>query len=310
MTHPLVSVVVPVYNGERYLRQALESALGQTYRSLEIVVVDDGSTDGSPQLIASFGSRLRSLRQANGGVALARNSGIRAAHGELIAFLDQDDWWMPEKIEKQVALFLADERLGLAHTAILQYSDSAAAFVEPVYLTHRSPQLQGDCFEELLLGNAIFNSSTMIRKNVLQKSGTFDPGIPGNTVQDYDLWLRIARHFPFAYLPQQLTALRLHDGQGTLNRLAMLGDELRLLERIVSERQLRDSPALRARFAELLDELGVAHLDNRAHRLARQCFIRALRTRWSARMAVLSAASFLPPSGVAWLRRSSQMLRA
>lgn len=302
MAAPLVSVVVPVYNGSRYLRQALDSALAQTYRPLEVVVVDDGSTDSSPEIIASYGSRVRSLRQPNGGVALARNAGICAASGDWIAFLDQDDWWLPEKIEKQIALFDADATLGLVHTGVLQYRESVAAFVDPVYPTDGSPRLRGRCYELLLLGNAIFNSSVMIRKSVLATAGMFDPSIAGNTCQDYDLWLRIARHYPLGFVPEPLTVLRLHDEQGTWDRRAMLSDELRVLERTLGPEALSTTPALRARVAELLHALGIAHLDAHAPRLARPCFARALRLRWSGRLALLHAVSFLPGRSIAWIR--------
>src|SRR5512143_3730544 len=101
-SEPLVSVVMPVYNGARYLRQALESALAQTYRPLEIVVVDDGSTDETPAILAEFGTRIRALRQPNSGSAAARNAALDAARGELIAFLDADDLWLPQKLAVQV----------------------------------------------------------------------------------------------------------------------------------------------------------------------------------------------------------------
>lgn len=300
---PLVSIVIPVYNGAKYLRSALDSVLEQTYERLQLIVVDDGSTDSSPEILAAYGSRLVTIRQTNFGVAEARNAGIRASQGDLIAFLDQDDWWLPEKIEKQVAFFRQDARLGLVHTGVLQYSEDASGFVAPVYPTEGSSRLQGRCYEQLLLGNAVFNSSVMIRRSVLTVAGMFDTAIAGNTVQDYDLWLRIARHYPFGYSPEQLTALRLHSEQGTWNRQAMLGDELRLLERIHGTESLRASVPMRVRVAQLLDELGVAHLDARRPRAARSCFARILRMRWSSRAALLYVASFLPFSGIDWLRR-------
>jgi glycosyltransferase involved in cell wall biosynthesis len=303
MNTPLVSVVVPFYNGAKFLRAALDSVLAQTYEQVQLVAVDDGSTDSSPDILASYGSRLVTIRQSNAGVAEARNAGIRASQGELIAFLDQDDWWLPEKVEKQVALFRADARVGLVHTGVLQYSENAGAFVDPVYPTEGSSRLQGDCYEQLLLGNAIFNSSAMIRRSVLDRSGMFDPVIAGNTVQDYDLWLRISRHASLGYVPEALTALRLHGEQGTWNRRAMLGDELRLLERTLGQRGLRASSAMRTRVAQLLDELGVAHLDASVPVQARACFARALMLRWSRRVALLYAVCFLPSSGIEWMRR-------
>lgn len=303
MQAPLVSVVVPVYNGAKYLRDACDSVLSQTYHPLELILVDDGSTDDSPRIIASYGDRVVSIRQDNGGVSAARNAGIQAARGVFLAFLDQDDWWLAEKIEKQVALFQTDMSLGLVHGGVLQYGESAGAFVDPVYPTHLSSRLQGHCYHQLLLGNAVFNSSVMVRKAALADSGLFNLEMAGNTVQDYDLWLRIARHYPFGYIAEPLTVLRLHGEQGTWNRQAMLGDELRLLERTVGLREIHNSNPLRMRFAQILDELGVAHLDAQAPRLARPCFARALRMRWSSRAALLYAASFLPATAIDWLRR-------
>jgi glycosyltransferase involved in cell wall biosynthesis len=300
---PLVSVVMPVYNGAKYLRQALDSALAQIYAPLEVIAVDDGSTDESAEILEAYRPRVVTLRQANAGVSAARNAGIRAARGELIAFLDQDDWWLREKVSRQVALFSADDRLGLAHTAFEQFSTRQNAFVPTPYDTRHSPLLNGDCYEQLLLGNAIFNSTVMIRASVLARSGVFNTAMTGNTCQDYDLWLRVARHYPLAYLPDRLTVLRLHGEQGTWNRRAMLGDELRLLERTLGQEGLAATPVLRARVAQLLDELGVAHLDAGDVRQARRCFGRAFRLRWSRRAAVLYTLSLLPARGVDWLRR-------
>lgn len=300
---PLVSVVVPVYNGAKYVRAALDSALGQTYPAVEVVAVDDGSTDESAAVLASYGSRLVVVRQPNAGVAAARNAGIQASRGELIAFLDQDDWWLPEKIERQVACFQAEPQVGLIHTGVLQYSERAATFVDPVYPIDDTSQLQGHCHDLLLLGNGIFNSSVMIRRGVLEVAGRFDPSLGGNSCQDYDLWLRIARRYPLGYVAEDLTVLRLHDEQGTWNRRTMLRDELGVLERAAGPDGLRASSVLRAHFALRLDELGVAHLDAGEPRLARPCFRRAMRMRWSVRAALLYAACILPPSGIEWLRR-------
>jgi glycosyltransferase involved in cell wall biosynthesis len=293
---------MPVYNGAKYLRPALDSVLAQTYAPIEIVAVDDGSTDESAEVLAGYGPRLVMLRQANAGVSAARNTGIQAARGEFIAFLDQDDWWLPEKVARQVALFTADERLGLVHTAFEQFSTLKNGYVDTVYDTRNSSLLHGRCYQQLLLGNAIFNSTVMIRAAILGRAGVFNTAMTGNTCQDYDLWLRIARHEPLAYISDKLAVLRLHGEQGTWNRRAMLGDELHLLERTLGPEGLGTTPVMRARVAQLLDELGVAHLDAGEVRPARRCFGRALRLRWSRRMALLYTLSLLPPRGVNWLR--------
>jgi hypothetical protein len=149
----------------------------------------------------------------------------------------------------------------------------------------------------------------MIRRSVLTASGLFDPAIAGNTVQDYDLWLRIARHYPLDYIPEQLTVVRLHGEQGTWDRRAMLGDELALLERTLGSQGMLASGEMRARVARLLDELGIAHLDARTPQRARSCFVRSLKFRWSLRAALLWVACFLPYSGINWLRRQRQRWR-
>jgi glycosyltransferase involved in cell wall biosynthesis len=303
MNHAVVSVVIPVYNGARYLATAIDSALAQTYTPLEVVVVNDGSTDSSHEVIASYGGRVRSVSQPNQGVAAARNAGIALADGEFIAFLDQDDCWLPGKVAAQVKCFELDPRLGLVHTGIRQFSDPPGS-VGPIYRTEGSARLVGDCYDRLLLGNGVFNSSVMVRKAVLEETGPFDPSIPGNTVQDYDLWLRIARRYPFAYIPEELTALRLHEGQGTWDRRAMLGDELGVLGRHLSPGIDDPPPAMRARVAALFDELGVAHLDARDARAARRCFFRELCLRRSMRATVLWALCHLPVPVIARLRRA------
>ena len=117
MENPLVSVVIPVYNGQRFLRQAIDSVLAQTYKNLEAIVVNDGSTDRSAEVMRAYGGRIVAVHQYNMGVGGARNTGMKKARGQFIAFLDQDDWWRPEKVAKQVARFAADKNLCLIYTS-------------------------------------------------------------------------------------------------------------------------------------------------------------------------------------------------
>jgi glycosyltransferase involved in cell wall biosynthesis len=304
---PLVSVVLPVHNGQSYLRAAIESVLTQTHRPIELVVVDDGSTDASADLAASYGPRLVLVRQENGGVAAARNAGIRAARGDLIAFLDQDDWWLPAKLAKQVACFQREESIGLVHTATCHFDDTRSAFAGSS--GPATEVLTGHCYEELLLRNGIYNSSVMVSRQALDTVGLLDTSIEGNTVQDYDLWLRIAQHFPLAFVPERLTIWRLHPGQGYWSRSRMLTQELRLLDRITREHPGRLSAAMQERMAALLTELGEAHLEARQRGAARRYFARALWTHWSRRTALLFALAFLPCVAGEGLRQFRAQLR-
>ena len=300
---PLVSVVMPVYNGQRHLRQALDSALAQTYANLEVIVVNDGSTDGSAQIIASYGPRLVSVEQQNMGVAGARNTGMKKAQGQIIAFLDQDDWWAAEKIQKQVDLFLADDRVGLVHTAGRRFDQWKSAFTGPMIPGAHPELLVGDCYRRLLMRNSMCNSSVAVRASVLEEVGLCDPAIPGNTVQDYDLWLRIARRSRFAFVPEPLTVFRVHSAQGQQAWGAVLAEEAHLMERTIAREGLARRKAIRRRMASLYDELGTTQMDCGGLRPARRSFARSLGWKWTRRAALLWVVCWLPSSVIRRLQR-------
>jgi hypothetical protein len=313
----LVSLVIPVYNGAAYVAQAVQSMLNQTYRDVEVIAVDDGSTDESAAVLADFGDQIRLVRQRNGGVASARNAGIRAAQGEFIGFLDQDDWSLPERVECQVARFRASESVGLVHTDIHLFESGRGTFAPPplpqgpwdAELMSRPDQMVGDCFDQLLLSNPICNSSVMVRRNVLDQVGGVDSRILGNTVQDYDLWLRLARLCQFDHIATPLTIFRLHGGQGHRDRRAMLEEELKVLLRTMPEKEWRRSRRGRLRLAAICDQLAVAHLDAGDLRSARQRFRGALRFDRSPRTVLRFAASCLPIGLVQRLRDTVGRLR-
>ncbi len=144
MNPPLISCIVPVFNGERYLKEALDSILAQTYRPLEVLVVDDGSTDGTAAVVRSYGAQVRSLYQPNAGPAAARNLGLRAARGESVAFLDADDLWHPEKLARQMARFTSRTELDLCVTHARNFwtpelREEAARYRDHLRLTEPLP---------------------------------------------------------------------------------------------------------------------------------------------------------------------------
>ena len=185
----MVSVILPTFNRCGVLERAVDSVLGQTYPHFELWVVDDGSTDATPALLAAYGNRIHTVRQANRGVSAARNRGIRCAAGDLIAFLDSDDYWLPQKLEHQVALFRADEEVRICQT-------------EEVWIRHgvrvnpkkRHKKYAGMIFEHTLPLCLISPSAVMMRKSLLDEVGLFDESLPA--CEDYDLWLRITWKYP------------------------------------------------------------------------------------------------------------------
>ena len=157
MTGPRVSVIVPVYNGAAFLRETLGSVLGQTYAASEVIVVDDGSSDRSDQVVAEFPA-VRYLRKANGGPASARNLGITASSFEFLAFIDQDDLWHPAKLERQLACFEAEPELDLCYTLVDFFWDPALSAEARAYLEHpRTRRVPGYTTPTLLARRAAFD---------------------------------------------------------------------------------------------------------------------------------------------------------
>lgn len=197
MNHLLVSVVVPVYNGERFLGEALESAMAQDYPRLDVVVVDDGSTDGSAAVARRFPVRL--LQQPNRGVAVARNAGIAATQGEYIAFLDQDDLWLPGKTELQAGFLDAHP----ATIAVLSYQ---RLFLEPG--VERPSWLKEEHLARPQVG--YLPSALMARREAFARIGAFDPSY--STASDADWFFRAAGlGLQPLVLPDVLVNRRIHE---------------------------------------------------------------------------------------------------
>jgi glycosyltransferase involved in cell wall biosynthesis len=284
--YPLVSAVMTVFNGERHLHAAIISALKQSYRNIELVIVDDGSTDSSIQILQSFGERIRLVLQENHGVSHARNLAISISQGDYIAFIDQDDIWMLNKIERQIGLFINNPSLGLIHTYTGFYDDINKNYVVP-FSIQRTATLSGDCYEQLLEGNGLANSSVMVSRNALNKVGLFDLALTKNTAQDYDLWLRIAQIFPFGYISDLLTVYRLHPSQGMWNIREMQMAELVILDKHLRILPVEKRKKLRNRISQLLVNLGIRHLDAKDFSAARRSFARSFRLKPAHRSIVL-----------------------
>ena len=189
-----VSVIIPVFNGASTVRRAIESALKQTHRNIEVVVIDDGSTDETAAILQTYGTAIRVMRQANSGVSNARNLGIAESHGAWIAFLDADDERLPEKTERQLRLFSSVPSLGFATTGTLCFGARGVG---------RRTGAGSLIFENLLSRNSIVTSSVMVRKSCLaQFSEAFRPDLKYG--EDWELWLRLAARFSGMSLPDAL----------------------------------------------------------------------------------------------------------
>lgn len=213
MTYPRISVIIPTYNRQKLLARAIESVLNQTFKDFELIIVDDGSTDNTKEVVREFqkrDSRIKYIWQENSGApARPKNTGIKNAKGNYIAFLDDDDEWLSEKLEKQLELFEGLESdLGFVGCNILVINESNKKIWREYKIPRYSSQI---FFEELLEGNFILTSSSiMIKKEVLDKIGLFDENLKFG--DDWDLWLRIAKKYKFDFAPEFLIKYYIHGG--------------------------------------------------------------------------------------------------
>jgi glycosyltransferase involved in cell wall biosynthesis len=233
--YPLVSVVIPTYNYGRYVAQAVDSALTQTYPAVEVIVVDDGSTDDTRQRLAGYEGRIRYIHQQNQGLSAARNTGIRAATGEFVAFLDSDDAFHPRKLEIQMGVLAADPALGLVGTA--SFSDEPRVWVDslPEPRFHHPLTL-----EEIVFASCFAPSSVLARKECFKRVGLFDTAL--RSVEDRDMWIRIAARFPVALIRLPLTWYRATPGSMSRNP-----ERMERFERVVLDSAFQNISPLRHR---------------------------------------------------------------
>ena len=196
---PTISCIVPVYNGERFLSEALDSILGQTYRKLEVIVVDDGSADGTESVAKRYGEKIRYCRQPNAGAPAARDEGIRIAKGELVAFLDADDLWHPEKLERQQARFQARPELDLCFTHAKHFWVGEMEEEEQRFQNHRLNQILP----------AYLTQALLVRRELFLTVGTFNTGARFADAMDW--FLRAVHHGAvMELLPEALLYRRMH----------------------------------------------------------------------------------------------------
>jgi glycosyltransferase involved in cell wall biosynthesis len=274
---PLVSVIVPSYNSAHLVADAVDSVLAQTYPHVELIVVDDGSKDDTRQVLARYGERLRYVHQENRGLSGARNTGIGHARGELLAFLDADDKWLPEKLSRQVEALLANPRAAFAHTEVLYWDSQTGAAESRPKERH---EFTGACYRRLFAGNQIIVSTALVRRERLEKVGLFDEAIRRPSTQDYDAWLRLARHAEVVYVPEPLVYYRVHAANASKNAVMMLEDEL-----YVIEKALREDPSLvrevgrrgvKNRFFGIYSGIGFRNYERGNREEARRAFAQAL----------------------------------
>ncbi len=224
INNPLVSVIIPCYNHAHYLPEAIDSLLKQTYQPLEIIVVDDGSTDNTAEVAAGY-KEVKYIYKKNAGLSAARNTGIEKSTGELLVFLDADDWLYPEAVEINAGYLEQDKKAAFVSGAFNR------VYVEDGIVEPKKRVVDSGHYLHLLQGNYIgVPAAVMYRRRVFSPGLLYDT-TPPNSCADYDLYLRIAREFPVIHHTQMIAAYRIHSASMSANGAAMLHTVLKVLEK-------------------------------------------------------------------------------
>lgn len=286
---PLVSVIMPAYNTAAYIAEAVDSVLEQDYPCLELIVIDDGSTDGTVDILRGYGSRLTLLQQRNQGAAVARNAGIQASSGEFIAFLDSDDCWAPGKLTAQVDYLQANPEVGIVYARWLRwfpggdgrFPDAAELLAEeaarrPPNPKQAVPERSGWLYNRLLFTSLLHTITVVARRSLVEQVGLFNPDLKRG--QDYDYWIRASREAPIHQLDQAFALYRLH-GNGCAHKWPTVNYELEVVRQALDrwgpvgpQGERTSSSALRHRLSDACFSFGYHHYWEGDPRLAMRAF--------------------------------------
>lgn len=285
---PLVSVIMPAYNAELYVLEAVRSVLDQDYEPVEILLIDDGSTDNTVEWVRREAPQVKVVQQANAGVAAARNTGLRCARGELICFLDADDGWLPGKLTAQVNYLQRHPEVGLVfHRWWVWKPDETGAYIRPLELLvpvpgEIDPARSGWIYPQLLLDCIVHTSTVMMRREMFEKTGFFDTTLLVG--EDYDYWLRVSRKYKIDKLTGVYSFYR--EAAGSLTKMPKSENYgYRVIKRAMDQWGLSapdgssgiSQAVARQRLTKLAFDYGYGHYCYGSPYLAKQAFAISLR---------------------------------
>ncbi len=227
---PPISIILPVYNGEKTIEATIESVLAQTYADFEVIIINDGSQDTTLEIVSCFTDRrLRVFSYPNAGVTVSRNRGLAQVRGDYVAFIDADDLWTPDKLESQLALLQANPQAAVAYSWS-NFINEAGQFLHPGCHT----PITGNVYATLLAVNFLENGSNpLIRRQALLEVGEFDESLP--VAEDWDMWLRLAARYEFVLVPRPQILYRVSSGSMSCNVSRAEIANLRVIDRAFSQ---------------------------------------------------------------------------
>jgi len=244
---PKVSVVIPTYNCAQYIAEAIESVLNQTYKDFEIIVIDDGSTDNTQEIIKPYLNKIKYIYQQNSGPSAARNRGIKEANGEYIAFLDADDIWLPQKLELQIKFMETYFNIGLTFTDMSFFSDKKGiiknSFLKNMKIFNKlcvqslssyEKKFSEKIFNALIEENFIPTPSVIVKKQCFNKVGLFDETL--FVVEDRDMWLRISLFYDVGFINKPLVLRRFHKKNISVDVEPIFKSRLKVMKKYLNHR--------------------------------------------------------------------------
>jgi glycosyltransferase involved in cell wall biosynthesis len=230
MTLPLVSCIIPSYNRPHYVCEAVDSALAQTYEALEVIVVDDGSTDNTLEVLKKYGDKIKVLDQPNAGTAAARNTGVAASSGKYLAWLDSDDSWLPQKISAQVEAAERHPEAAVVYTLCQQFDENGEPPPPAGPIAIPVETVQKDILNMLIVESQVMPSSCLIRRDNYLSVGGYDPEYRFS--EDWELDFRLALRYQYVSINAPLTRYRVHPASKSNDRAPHAFGRLKLREKI------------------------------------------------------------------------------
>jgi glycosyltransferase involved in cell wall biosynthesis len=221
---PTVSVIIHTYNNEKFIVETVESVLNQTYKDYEIIIVDDGSVDGTRDALIPYMQKIRYHYKENGGIASAKNAGVCLSQAEFVAFLDHDDLWAPDKLQLQMECFNENPQVGLVYAKYTSFRDGKELRTKP------EKGYSGWIFKELLSKSFIQTSTVVVKRECLDAVGPYDETF--SLGDEYDMFLRISKRFQCGFVDKGLTRYRVHDANASNNDFLFDNENLGVYKKI------------------------------------------------------------------------------
>ncbi len=297
---PKVSVVIPTYQAKDDVKKAINSVLNQTFRNYEVIVIDDGSTDSTRQVLRSYGSRIRFFGEQHKGVSAARNRGIRASKGEYIAFLDSDDTWLPSKLALQVEILDTHPEIGFIFCDVAFMANEK--ILNATVFKSRGKPYSGSIYKQVISKNFISTSAMIVRKKCFDRVGLFDELL--QVSEDHDMWIRLARYFKADYVDKPLVVGRIRKKSLSRDEIRLQEGNIKLLKKTLKDDSslLNDRDLLEKAFFPLIKRLGFLYLKKGENKKARAFFKKyAVLKRQELSLLMLIVLSYLPSQFILFL---------